>query len=85
MPQVIQTRAECDVCGVVEERGYGDGAPPVGWAYVRVSRRLDGAGWTQREIPFDGILCPKCQAMVLAALGVTETDAAAEAQTGEDR
>ena len=66
----VYTETTCDTCKMVlRETNDGSGhCPPVGWAEVTVSRRLNGAGWTQSTRLFHGYLCPECQERALAVL-----------------
>ena len=62
------TRSNCDRCDILEEHpGAESDLPPIGWATISFDRRLEGSGWTNNEQLLSGILCPGCQALLLAA------------------
>jgi len=57
----VYTESTCTRCG---EKKIKEGAhtafPPVGWAALQATIRLEGAGWSNKERVADAVLCPKC-------------------------
>lgn len=60
----VKTHSECDVCHARDTRIGAEGeTPPVGWSQLRMSKRAEGAGWTNSSA-MEAELCPECASKI---------------------
>ena len=68
MTTEVITKSKCDLCGFVDERPGAHGSvPPVLWSRVVITKRLNGAGWSESRVRVWEI-CRRCAEKVEYAI-----------------
>ena len=63
----VLTESTCDICGKIHIRDKAEGGiPPIDWASLELTVRLEGEGWTNHRTIYSYQVCAECIELLIA-------------------